>query len=152
MEEPLTASIYGEIAAIILSVALLFADFMAGGGIFKSIIEKPIVPIVGTFGLIVLVILGERSKHRDRTHSLVFLVLFTIAVGLINIPIGVAFFFGYASHLIIDLLNKSPERLFYPLKKGICFKICYADRLGNELLFAVGIGIIGLYLAMVLLL
>lgn len=71
---------------------------------------------------------------------IIAMILFSVTAYLIDIPIGLAFSIGFASHLIIDLLNKSPERLFFPVKKRICFKVCYADRLGNELLFAVGAG------------
>ncbi|MCF0123208.1 MAG: metal-dependent hydrolase [Ruminiclostridium sp.] len=66
-------------------------------------------------------------------------------MSLIDNELGVAFFAGYLSHLLIDLFNKSPERLFYPLKKEVCFKVCYADRLGNELFFSVGVAIVTLY-------
>jgi len=140
-------ALYGEISAIAITVALLLADWIKGFGLCSSIIEKPITLAIGIALLIALIILGEISKHRDRTHSLLALVLFTAAGVLINMQIGIALGIGYASHLIIDLLNKSPERLLYPLKKGICFKVCYADRLGNDLLFSAGLALTAFYLA-----
>lgn len=141
-------ALYGEITAIVLTVVLLIADYIGDGGICTKIIEAPMLPAIGAGVFIVLTIIGELSKHRDKTHSLLFMILCTIAVVLINISLGVAFFIGFASHLSIDLFNKQPIRLLYPLKKGICFKLCYADRVGNELFFSIGVGIIGLYLTL----
>ena len=65
-----------------------------------------------------------------------------MGICLVSVPIGVATAVGYLSHLTLDLLNKSPEGLFYPLKRGICFKICYAEGMGNELLFSVGLSVL----------
>ncbi len=35
--------------------------------------------------------------------------------------------------------------MLYPLKKGVCLKLCYADRLGNELLLVGSVLIMVLY-------
>lgn len=139
-------ALYGEIAAVLLTMAILIADWLNEGSILYKIIREKEIAMIGIIMFVVLTIIGERAKHREKTHSLLFLMMFTIAVGFVNIPIGIAFFFGYASHLLIDLLNKSPEQLFFPLKKGVCFKVCYADRFGNEILFAVGIAVTAFYL------
>lgn len=139
-------ALYGEIAAISLSAAILLADWFKGGDVCREVVEKWPIALVGTVIFTVLTVIGERSEHRDKTHSLLFMALFTIATILIHVNIGAGFLIGYASHLLIDLLNKAPERLLYPGKKGICFKICYADRLGNDILFAVGLALTALYL------
>ena len=138
-------ALYGEICAIAIALAAIAADAMRGFSLINRVLAEWQTAAVGAVAFIVLTVIGELSNHRDRTHSILALVLFTIAVAFIDIPIGVAFFAGYLSHLLIDLFNKSPERLFYPLKKGICFKVCYADRLGNELFFAGGAAIVTLY-------
>lgn len=133
-------ALYGEIAALVIAVGALLVDCFGNCLIIHRITNNLSFSVIGIVALVVLIILGERSTHRDWTHSLIAMILFSVATCLIDIPIGLAFSVGFASHLIIDLLNKSPERLFFPAKKGICFKVCYADRLGNELLFAVGAG------------
>ena len=102
--------------------------------------------LIGAAMFVALTVIGKLSKHRDRTHSILALVLFSVSVFLIDPHIGLAFAIGYGSHLIIDLFNKSPIRMLYPLKKGICFKLCYADRLGNELLLVGGVFITVLYI------
>lgn len=139
-------ALYGEILAIAISVCTLAGDYFSGGQIIQSIIAHWQTALIGAVMFIALTVIGELSKHRDRTHSLLALALFSASTFLISFPIGKAFLIGYASHLLIDLLNKSPIRILYPLKKGICIKACYADRLGNELLLVGGVSIITLYL------
>lgn len=133
-------ALYGEIAALVIAVGALLADYFSSCLIIHRITNNLPFYVIGIAALVVLIVLGERSTQRDWTHSLIAMILFSVTACLIDIPIGLAFSVGFASHLIIDLLNKSPERLFFPVKKRICFKVCYADRLGNELLFAVGAG------------
>lgn len=139
-------ALYGEILAIAISICALIGNYFTGGQVIQNIIFHWHTALIGAVIFIVLTVIGEISKHRDRTHSILALALFTVAVALISIPIGIAFLIGYGTHLLIDLLNKSPIRMLYPLKKGICFKVCYADRLGNELLLVGGVGVIVLYL------
>ena len=131
-------ALYGELLAISISLAVFLADCQFGGEIIKRIADNYIFSITGCVFLTGLIIVGEMSKHRDRTHSLLALMLFSIAVVMIDSYIGIAFFLGYASHLFIDLFNKMDIRLLYPLKKGISFKLIYADRIGNEVLLLLG--------------
>ena len=141
-------ALYGEILAIAISACAIAGDYFTGGQIVQTITAHWQTAVIGAVMFTALTVIGEISKHRDRTHSLLALGLFSVAALLISFPIGVAFSIGYASHLLIDLLNKSPIRILYPLKKGICIKVCYADRLGNELLLVGGVSIITLYLLM----
>lgn len=143
-------ALYGEIIAAVIAAFALIADALSGFNVINRIASNWIPAVVGGVVFVVLTVLGEISTHRDRTHSILALILFTLSVAFIDTEIGIAFFFGYLSHLLIDLLNKSPERLFYPFKKGVCFKVCYADRLGNDLLFAFGAGVTALYTIMLI--
>ena len=138
-------ALYGEILAIGISLAALTGDYLSGGTVLRVIISHWQKSLIGAAILGILICIGEMSKHRERTHSLLALLLFSFAALLIDESIGVAFAVGYTSHLIIDLFNKSPIRILYPLKKGICFKTCYADKLGNELLLIAGVSISILY-------
>ena len=110
-------ALYGEILAIAISATSLTANYFTGGTILQGMTENIPKFIIGTVLLIALIIIGEISKHRDRTHSIAAWGLFSISVFLIEPNIGIAFAIGYGSHLLIDLLNKSPIRLLYPLKK-----------------------------------
>lgn len=139
-------ALYGEILAIAISAGALAGDYFTGGNILQGIIASLPRFIIGTVIFIALTVIGELSKHRDKTHSLLALLLFSTAVYLIEPHIGIAYAIGYGSHLLIDLFNKSPIRLLYPLKKGICFKLCYADRLGNEMFLIGSVFIMMLYI------
>ena len=141
-------ALYGEILAVAISACAIVGDYFTGGQIVQTITAHWQTALIGATLFIALTVIGEMSKHRDRTHSLLALALFSASAFLISVPIGMAFLIGYASHLVIDLLNKSSIRILYPLKKGICIKVCYADRLGNELLLVGGVSIITLYLLM----
>ena len=138
-------ALYGEILAMAISVGALVGDYLTGGKILRHIIEQWETAAIGAIVFIVLTVIGERSKHRDKTHSLLACVLFSLSVALIDPYIGVGFTIGYGSHLFIDLFNKSPIRFLYPQKGGVCFKLCYANRLGNELFLVGGVFIIILY-------
>ena len=138
-------ALYGEILAVGISIAALASNYLSGGTIIQAALAHWQQSLIGVAFLIVLIAIGEASTHRDRTHSLLAMLLFSFSVLLIDKSIGIAFAVGYASHLIIDLFNKSPIRILYPLKKGFCLKVCYADRFGNELLLVTGTCIIILY-------
>ena len=135
-------ALYSEIAVSILIFSLAVIDYSSNFAILHSITENGYIPAIGIVCFLVLFIFGEKSRHRDKTHSILFMILFALSICLVSVPIGVATAVGYLSHLTLDLLNKSPERLFYPLKRGICFKICYAEGMGNELLFSVGLSVL----------
>ncbi|MDE7105458.1 MAG: metal-dependent hydrolase [Ruminococcus sp.] len=49
------------------------------------------------------------------------------------------FAIGFGSHILLDCLNKKPVRVFFPVKKGICFKLCYAAKTANQAFLVVGI-------------
>ncbi len=138
-------ALYGEILAIAISVSALTWEYFFSGQIIQSILPYWQKALVGMLLFIALTIIGKFSKHREKTHSLLALVLFSASVFLVSIQIGIAFTIGYATHLIIDLFNKSPIMLLYPLKKGFCFKICYADQAGNEMLLVCSACIILLF-------
>ena len=90
-------------------------------------------------GLIALYIFGTKKNHRKFTHSLLALIIYSIPIALIYEPILEYFMIGYFSHLLIDLLNKRGIQLLFPLKFKFCFKLCYADGLGNKLLMVLGL-------------
>ncbi|HBA97840.1 MAG TPA: metal-dependent hydrolase [Lachnospiraceae bacterium] len=81
---------------------------------------------------------GKIQPHRSFMHSLSALLILSGAVALIY-PAAVPYFsIAFISHILADLLNYKKVRLFYPLKKGISFKICHATGLVNSALFIVG--------------
>lgn len=139
---------FGQITAIALSTVLLLVDyFLLAGKVCAGFTKSIYFLIPALCALCVLIILGHKSNHRDKTHSVLALILFSACFFFIHREIGIAFAIGFLSHLLIDLLNKSPERLFYPARKGVCFKLVYADRLGNHIIFTIGVCYIVFHLA-----
>lgn len=83
-------------------------------------------------------IVGMSSNHRTFTHSFLALFLYTVAVYLIYKPFSAPLAVAYFSYLVLDVLNKKKIPLFYPLKFGICLKLCYANKKANKVLMYVG--------------
>ena len=78
------------------------------------------------------------SSHRGFSHSLMALALETLCVWLVFPAAAMPFAIAFASHLLLDLMNKRPLRLLYPAKKGFCLGWFYADRLANKLCASAG--------------
>ncbi len=142
-------ALYGDILAAALSATLLTVDAITGGCILRSIAEHKIMALIGAGLFVVLCVLGVLSKpHRGRTHSLLALVLSSASVFLIHRTIGIAFALGYGTHLLLDLLNKSPMRLLYPLQTKLCLKLCSGSKLANEIVLTLCCCVIALYLSL----
>ncbi len=82
-----------------------------------------------------------KASHRTFTHSLLAMFLYTFAVWVVCLQMHRAFLFAYGSHLALDLLNKKPIPLFYPVHWSACLKLCYADGLANRALLYLGTGL-----------
>ena len=76
--------------------------------------------------ILIAVYAGTKVGHRTLTHSLPYAALLTYSIYLLfnNISLTTAFGAGMLSHIILDLLNTKPVRILYPLKFGMCFKVC----------------------------
>ena len=46
---------------------------------------------------------------------------------------------GALSHLLLDLTNKKPLQLLWPLKKGFCLKWFLSNRLANRVFLFLGL-------------
>ena len=80
----------------------------------------------GAVGLVALCCAARLSAHRSFSHSLVALAGFALATWLAFPPAAPALAAGYASHLVLDLLNHRPLRLLWPLRRGVCLGLCRA--------------------------
>jgi inner membrane protein len=49
------------------------------------------------------------------------------------------FAIGFATHLLLDLLNRKGEQLLYPLKNTYCLGVCSSSGVVNDILFAFGL-------------
>lgn len=55
-------------------------------------------------------------KHRGFTHSMLAAFAVAVCAWLIHPLFGVGLFFGYALHLVADMLTRSGVPLFWPLR------------------------------------
>lgn len=101
--------------------------------------RNTVLIVIGVVVYIILLISGFISDHRTFTHSLIALLLFSLAIYFICPIIALTYFVGYFSHLLLDLLNKKKIPLLYPKGKGIYFKLCYAGKIANTIFMYSGL-------------
>ena len=134
-------ALQGRFIAAGITGLLLLADWFFNTGIWESILSQDHFSLsLGAIVLIVTCLIGRFSEHRTFTHSLLYVLLITFGFFCITPELLFPVLAGGISHLIIDTFNKKPVPWLYPLlKKGICFKLCYASKVGNEILMWVGL-------------
>lgn len=81
---------------------------------------------------------GKMQPHRSFMHSLLALVILSGSVALICQAAVPYFAIAFISHIVADLFNYKKVRLFYPLQKGVSFKMCHAKGFVNSALFVMG--------------
>ena len=137
-----------------IGVIALVLDYLTGSGILAEITRLGSERLyLGLGCLILLCFLGYFQPHREFTHSFLAMALFSGAVGICSAAIQPAFAAGFLSHIALDLLNKKPVRLFFPIGTGFCLKLCYADKAANRVLLYFGMAftiLFSLYILMML--
>lgn len=127
---------------VALVVAGLMADHALGAQLWAYISEIELSQqAFGLLGFGALCAIGHSTAHRSFTHSLCGLVLFSVALGLI-VPLATpGFVWGYASHLAVDLLNKKPLTILFPLPTSWSLGLARADGIANKALYFIGLAI-----------
>ena len=131
----------------IVAVSLL-VDWIVDGGILaymRNCNRENL--LIGICLFMILCVIGAFQDHREFTHSLFALCLFSFSVGLFCRPVFPAFAVGFASHILLDILNKKPLRLFFPSQKGVCLRLCYADKTADKIFLTLGMLGTGICLA-----
>ena len=122
-----------------VAAAALFEDYHIDAGMWRSLTQSgSYLWCAGAAGFALNCAFASVSSHRGFSHSLLALALETFSLWLIFPAAAAPFAIAFVSHQILDMTNKRPVRIFYPLKKGIRFGWFYADRLANKLCAAVG--------------
>ena len=81
-------------------------------------------------------------------HSFAALALLTACVDMIYPDASACFAVGFLSHLALDILNRKPEKLLWPWKKGFCLGLCSARGLVNRILLGFGMASLGVILVL----
>lgn len=134
-------ALHARFIALGLTVVFLLVDVITQGLIKTSFLENSSLRLItGSAILIALVIFGRSTSHRTFTHSLLGLISLSAGVWLLCPPLTTAFVAGFISHVLLDLLNKQPIQIFYPIKKGkFCLKLFYANGAMNTVFLILGI-------------
>ena len=126
-------ALIGQLLSFGIAGIMVFILFITNKTEFYSTLSKDKISIcIGVIAYLILMAKGYLSNHRTFTHSFLAMLLFTVAIGIINSNIIPFYLIGYFSHLFLDLLNKKDVPLLYTIKKGICFKLCYASKKANS--------------------
>lgn len=125
------------IGIAIFSVAVAYVLMEGTEGLITKYFDYQM--LIAAFFLILVILLSRLSSHRSFSHSFLALVLWIASLALLSPMITVAFTVGFISHILLDLLNKKPVHVFYPIGKGFCLKICYANKLMDKILLICGI-------------
>lgn len=128
------------VIAVIIGIAVLLADYIFNLGIIKNFNRESSAfrLVLGFIMFIAVCTFGKYQPHRSFMHSLPALAILTGIVYFMYPVLAPYFLISMSSHIFIDLFNKKRVRLLYPLKKGICFKLCTADGKVNDILFIAG--------------
>lgn len=129
-------------------VAVAAAEAVLDLGIYDRLMKNSSLMqiVAGSVAFLLLCAFGKEQPHRSFMHSIPALVLLTGCIWMI-FPVAVPYFaIGFASHLVIDLLNHRDERLLYPLKWGLSFGVCSSKGVVNRMLFSGGFAVsVGLF-------
>lgn len=112
-------------------IAFILLDMYMNWNIF----DDPYLSILGAVLYMIIGFIGKHKAHRSILHSLMSLIVLGGIVYMSFNMIFWPFVIGYISHILLDILNIRPVRVFYPLKKGISLKISRFDGLLNSFIF-----------------
>lgn len=137
------------VAASLALGAVIIIEYNFHIGIYKRLLaDSNLYRIMtGSLAFILLCVFGMRQPHRSFMHSLLALFLLSSCVGIIFPEVTPYFTIGYASHLIIDLLNRKREKIFWPMKKGYSFNLCSSKGYVNKIMMIAGILISAIYIS-----
>ena len=131
-------ALIGELISFGLVALAVIINYFNHGSMMSTLSEHKLLSIIGGVAFFILWAVGFSCDHRDFTHSLLSMALFSISVALIYLPLTLPFAMGYLSHLLLDILNKKKIRLFFPREGGICLYLCYASKIGNTIFMILG--------------
>ena len=119
------------------------ADALVGSDLWTRAVAfvraAGVYQVAGVAVIVAILACGRASGHRGFSHSLVATALFFGGAYLAVPELALALTVGYFSHLVIDLLNKMPERLFWPVSKGQSLGLCKVGGVVDGALLVLGV-------------
>ena len=137
-EDPYGWQVYAFV--VIALIIVLGIDYVSGDGVVDYVINnyKPLL-FVGIIAFAGLCVFGATTLHRTFTHSIIAGVMFTLSIWCFCRPLAIPFAIGFASHLIIDLINKQKTQYFWPLRIKFGLNLFPSDGRLNEVLGGIGV-------------
>lgn len=122
-----------------VAAAALFEDYHIDAGMWRLLTQNgSYLWCAGAAGFALTCAFASVSSHRGFSHSLIALALEAFSLWLVFPAAAVPFAIAFASHVLLDMTNKRPVQILYPVKKGVSLGWFYADRLANKLCAAAG--------------
>ena len=136
----------GAACAAIL-IAAFFADSYFHTGIYEKILLQGSRQsgFMWILAFALLCAIGILSPHRSFLHSLTGGILLTGCIWKMMPSVWSYFAIGFASHLILDLMNRKGIRLFFPGKKRYCLGWFTSSGSANKILLMTGIVLLVLF-------
>ncbi len=132
------AATFGADALVGANLGAQTISFVRAAGVYQ---------VAGVAVIVAVLACGRASGHRGFSHSLVAATLLFGGAYLAVPGLALALTAGYLSHLAIDLLNKAPERLFWPVSKGQSLGLCKAGGVVDGALLVLGVVAVAALLA-----
>ena len=126
-----------------LAFTVFFAGFMHESYTYwqtfktEHLLSDPL-KVVCLGALLVLYLFAIFGAHRGFSHSLLMCAGSAVLIYFLSKQTCLFYLIGFLTHLLLDLLNKKPVRVFFPAR-GICLGWFYADGLANRILLLAGL-------------
>ena len=85
-----------------------------------------------------IVVCGTMAPHRSYMHSIFVGAVLSGCLYVVCAPLAPAFAVGFATHLLLDFVNKSGMPLFWPIRKRFNLNLCSANKTTNSVLETIG--------------
>ncbi len=127
-------------ATIAVTSIVIFIDYRFRFGVYESLMQNSSVSrlLTGLMAFLMICAYGSRQPHRSFMHSFPAMIMLTACMDVIYPDAAPYFGVGFLSHLLLDIFNFRQEKLFWPMKKGFCLRLCSSQGAVNRLLLIVG--------------
>lgn len=125
-----------RVAMFAVAAAALIEDHLLKAGMWESI--HPYLWFFGLAGFALTCTFAGISSHRGFSHSLLAMACAAGSIWLIFPAMTKPFIIAFLSHIALDLMNKRPLKVLYPVQKGWCLGWFYANKLADKIFGTVG--------------
>ncbi|MDO5336292.1 MAG: metal-dependent hydrolase [Eubacteriales bacterium] len=138
--------------SVLIAIAVCCLEYQWHLGIMRNFNrESNLFRLVVGFAVFLgICTFGKNQPHRSFMHSFAGLASLSIVLYLVYPPLAAPFAIAMLSHIMLDILNRRKVRLFYPLRGGLCLRLCSANGLVNKAFLAIGSAVFAVYSGMLL--